>query len=34
MISYGARIDPENQSKFLDYLSRALGPNARKPGAR
>jgi hypothetical protein len=31
MISYGARIDPEDQVKILDYLASALGPNARKP---
>ena len=34
MISYGARIDPEDRSKILDYLSSVLGPTARKPTAR
>jgi hypothetical protein len=34
MISYGARIDPEDQPKILDYLANALGPRARKPTAR
>jgi mono/diheme cytochrome c family protein len=29
MISYGARIDPEDQARILDYLASALGPNAR-----
>ncbi|HEY2226555.1 MAG TPA: hypothetical protein VGI22_02230 [Xanthobacteraceae bacterium] len=31
MISYGARIDPDDQAKILDYLASALGPNARRP---
>lgn len=34
MISYGARIDPEDQAMILDYLASALGPNARKPTNR
>jgi hypothetical protein len=34
MISYGARIDPEDQAKILDYLASALGPNARKSNSR
>jgi hypothetical protein len=31
MVSYGARIEPEDQAKILDFLASALGPNARKP---
>jgi hypothetical protein len=34
MISYGARIDPEDRLKILDYLSGFLGPPARKPTAQ
>jgi hypothetical protein len=34
MLSYGARIDPEDQAKILDYLSSALGPGSRRPNAR
>jgi hypothetical protein len=34
MVSYGARIDPDDQAKILDYLASALGPNARKPTNR
>jgi hypothetical protein len=31
MIRYGARIDPEDRPKILDYLSSSLGPTARNP---
>jgi hypothetical protein len=34
MVRYGARIDPEDRPKILDYLSSFLGPTARKPTAR
>jgi len=34
MIRYGARIDPEDRPKILDYLSSILGPSARNPAAR
>jgi hypothetical protein len=34
MIRYGARIDPEDRPKILDYLSSFLGPTARRPTAR
>ena len=34
MVRYGARIDPEDRPKILDYLSGVLGPGARKPAAR
>jgi hypothetical protein len=34
MISYGARIDPQDRPRILDYLSSFLGPIAPKPPAR
>jgi hypothetical protein len=34
MIRYGARIDPEDRSKILDYLASSLGSAARMPAAR
>jgi hypothetical protein len=34
MIRYGARIDPEDRPKILDYLSSALGPSVRKPASQ
>ncbi len=34
MIGYGARIDPEERQKIVEYLSSALGPAAQKPTVR
>ena len=34
MISYGARIDPDDRAKIVEYLSRFLGPGSEKPAGR
>jgi mono/diheme cytochrome c family protein len=34
MVRYGARIDPEDRQKVVEYLSSALGPATQKPTVR
>jgi hypothetical protein len=34
MVRYGARIDPEDRPKIVEYLSSVLGPATQKPAVR
>jgi hypothetical protein len=34
MVRYGARIDPQDRPRIVEYLSSVLGPTAKKPTAR